>query len=910
MADWRESAASADRARASGQTDDVIRMFRSALPGAEREGDPAALGSLLHNLGRALDQAGEGLEARAVLQRACALLGSSADGGPYLGQALRLLGMVELELGDTEAGMAHVDQAISHYRAGGQAAGATRAQVDLGIALKDAGRLTDAEVHLAAGLTAARQAGLDDLTAHALTGLGLVAEKLERPRVAHAHYLKALELYRKLSDHDNEATILYNIANLHDNLGDWDEAVRWFDQALALDVKFGDVRGAADCRAAMASIEISRENPARAEELLVAALALYRSGGYRRRAVSALIDLAAIARDGSRFGESEAFLTEALQLAVTVADPLEIHDVQLHWGDLCFTTGDRTAARAHYAQAVEAMRQARELLIREQDALSYFGEDRVECIDRLIVLTAADDARECAEWVERAKAQELLRRLAGVPLPPPRRVPAALVRAQRQAAEQVRLLGAQLADEALATPDLLASYRTARDALRSADARLGELDPEWAGLRAGDALSWADLQAVLSQLAADDGGRGVVIVHYYLREAAAGVIGLRPGRDPELASVPVPLDELRSAAATPGARSWARTEELLAALVAPITTWAEPGDRVVLCPHDTLHRFPLHAIDADGQPLGERNVVSYAPSVGVLRYCLAKRRSHGDRALILADASPDRPLPFARDQALALADLARGHDLSAACHVRSAATRAALTDGLLAPADLALVHFAVHGSADPAGLESGIGLADGPLTARQVLSLRLDSRLVCLCACETGISERRAGDELLGLIRSVLYAGSPSVMASLWPVDQLSATMLALSFYGRLLAGSSPPDALRAAQLWLRQATVPDALDYLSAATLRAAGDPRADVAIDLARAQLLLFAHDLPTARTAVQEVLARSGLSIAESREAARLGDLAELLARLQPRPDYSRRPFSEPRHWAPFILIGDPA
>jgi CHAT domain-containing protein/tetratricopeptide (TPR) repeat protein len=909
MADWRQIAESADRERAGGRIDQAVRMFRSAVPEAEREGDPAALGSLLHNLGLALDQAGEGLEARDVLQRACELLSSSPDGGQHLGETFRLLGMVEVELGDIEAGVSHVECAISQCQARGKTDGATRAEVDLGIALKDAGQLSEAEAHLATALTAARQAGLEKVMAHALTGLGLVAEKLERPGQARVNYLEALGLYRKLSDQDNEATTIYNIANLHNAAEEWDEAVRWLDEALALDVQSGDTRGTADCRASLASIEISRGNPARAEALHLDALAFYRSGGYRRRAIHSLVDLAAIARDRSGFAEAEAFLAEALQLASELADPLEIYDVQFHWGDLRFKSGDRPGARAHYARAASAMRQARELLVREQDALSYFGEDRVECIDRLIVL-AADNPRECVEWVEQAKGQELVRRLAGVPLPPPRLAPAPLVLAQQQAAENVRRLGAQLSSETPATPELLAAYVAAQDALRSANTTLGEFDPEWAMLRLGDAPAWADLQVLLSRLAADDPGRGVVIVHYYLRETTAAVIGLLPGRDPELVSVAVPLADLRSAAAVPGSRSSPQTVELLSALVAPIAAWADPGDRVVLCPHDALHSFPLHAISAGGQPLGERNVVSYAPSMAVLRYCMAKPRGQGDhdRALILADAHAAQPLPFARDQALALTGMLSDHGMNVVCHVRETATLAALADGLLPAGAVAFVHFAVHGSADPPGLDSGIQLADGRLTARQILGLRLDSRLVFLGACDTGKSERKAGDELLGLIRSAIYAGAPSVIASQWPVDELSSTMLTLDFYRRLLAGGGKADALHASQLWLRQATAHDALDYLSAAALRATGDPRAEVALSLARAQVHLFACDPPAALEIVQHILPQPDLTSAESQEASRIQEYARLVALVEPDPDYSRRPFSDPHHWAPFILVGD--
>jgi CHAT domain-containing protein len=750
---------------------------------------------------------------------------------------------------------------------------------------------------------------LDKVTAHALTGMGLAEEKLERRDQALAHFMEALGLYRKLSDRDNEATILYNLGNLHDTSGELDEAARRYGEALDLDIAVGDLRGAADCRAALASIEVVRGNPEQAVALLREATDFYRSGGYRRRAINSLVDLAVIARDDERFAEGEAFLGDALQLAVQLTDPVEIHDVQLHWGDLCFKSGDVAGARNRYEQAAEAMERARQMLLRESDALSYFGEDRVECIDRLVILTAAADPRACAEWVERAKGQELIRRLASVPLPPPRGTPARVLFAQEQAAEEVHRLSAQLADETAATPALLSAYADAHHRLRSAAAAVAEFDPEWAALRVGDAPSWADLADLLARLSSTGLHRDVVFVHYYMRETATAVMGLRPGRDPELVPVDVPLADLRSVPAAPRDRSWSQTEQTLSRLIAPIAAWAAPGDRILLCPHDALHRVPLHAAEIEGQPLGERNVVTYTPSAAVLRYCMAKRHDDGAGALMLADASVDKPLVFARDQMLALTDLFRAYQTEFTCYTREAATLAAITNSLQEAGAPAFLHFAVHGFTDPStGLESGIQLADGPLTARRVLGLRLPCQLACMGACDTGVSERRAGDELLGLIRSMIYAGSASVMATLWPVDQLSSAMLMIKFYRNVLTGTSKADALHEAQLWLRKTTAAEAMAYLSAARLRAGDDPRAQVAIGLAEAQVQLCARDPRPALKIAAKTLERADLTNAEARAAANLRGLALLSERAEGSPDYSRRPFSHPQHWAPFILIGD--
>jgi CHAT domain-containing protein len=57
----------------------------------------------------------------------------------------------------------------------------------------------------------------------------------------------------------------------------------------------------------------------------------------------------------------------------------------------------------------------------------------------------------------------------------------------------------------------------------------------------------------------------------------------------------------------------------------------------------------------------------------------------------------------------------------------------------------------------------------------------------------------------MGLVRGFLSAGSPTVMMSLWTVDDKATTELMAGFYGELAAKKSPATALRAAQLKLLQ---------------------------------------------------------------------------------------------------------
>lgn len=101
-----------------------------------------------------------------------------------------------------------------------------------------------------------------------------------------------------------------------------------------------------------------------------------------------------------------------------------------------------------------------------------------------------------------------------------------------------------------------------------------------------------------------------------------------------------------------------------------------------------------------------------------------------------------------------------------------------------------LVHLATHArfvASDP--LSSGVHLADGWLTARDIYHLRLDGAVVVLSGCDTGRSAVSSGDELLGLVRAFFAAGASSLVLSLWPVhDETGEKSMGL-FYGAWYSG-------------------------------------------------------------------------------------------------------------------------
>lgn len=246
------------------------------------------------------------------------------------------------------------------------------------------------------------------------------------------------------------------------------------------------------------------------------------------------------------------------------------------------------------------------------------------------------------------------------------------------------------------------------------------------------------------------------------------------------------------------------------------------ASRAVLIPQGLLGLLPLHAAwiqdsDAlDGRRYAlDRILFTYAPNALALLACQARAATLPADTLFAVE-DPDGSLRFSPDEvraALKWFQLVDGQRISL-LGGPPATLKAVLKTLVRGRANV--LHFAAHGKAgakDP--LDAGLTMAHGKLTLRQILRLRLEHvRLAVLSACETGIPGAELPDEIVSLPTGLLQAGVAGVVGSLWAVDDRSTTVLMRRFYElwRGKAALEPAEALRQAQLWMRQTPPFDSL--------------------------------------------------------------------------------------------------
>jgi CHAT domain-containing protein len=253
-------------------------------------------------------------------------------------------------------------------------------------------------------------------------------------------------------------------------------------------------------------------------------------------------------------------------------------------------------------------------------------------------------------------------------------------------------------------------------------------------------------------------------------------------------------------------------------------------DKLILIPHWFLHLLPLHVLPVNQDSENSRCLldlfaggVSYAPSLQILQQI--QKRDRPNFQSLFAIQNPTEDLDFTDLEVEAILSYFPFHEVLP----KKQATKAALSQAATQLNQANYLHFSCHGSFNfNSPQDSCLLLAESVdenknldlnkcLTLGNLFERNFDfsqTRLVVLSACETGLVDfKNTSDEYISLPSGFLYAGSRSVVSSLWTVSDLSTAFLMIKFIQNLKATMvdnedfSVAVELQKAQNWLRNAT-------------------------------------------------------------------------------------------------------
>ncbi len=249
------------------------------------------------------------------------------------------------------------------------------------------------------------------------------------------------------------------------------------------------------------------------------------------------------------------------------------------------------------------------------------------------------------------------------------------------------------------------------------------------------------------------------------------------------------------------------SEELYQTLIQPVIHYIRDVHYLGIIPHGQLHYLSFGTLADGNEYLIDKYAFFYLPSASVLEYTLQKRIQHVAKPKVLAIGNPDLgdkglDLPFSEQEVKTMSW--NFPDITTL--TREQATDRWVIDHI---SDFNIIHLASHGEFDSLNpLFSSIKLtktqkSDGNLEATEVFQLNIKADMVVLSACQTGLGKITAGDDVVGLNRAFFYAGTHTVVSSLWRVSDISTAMLIKAFY-RQYHNQKKADCLRLAALHVK----------------------------------------------------------------------------------------------------------
>ncbi len=262
--------------------------------------------------------------------------------------------------------------------------------------------------------------------------------------------------------------------------------------------------------------------------------------------------------------------------------------------------------------------------------------------------------------------------------------------------------------------------------------------------------------------------------------------------------------------------------DLYKLLIEPLVPFLQ-NYRLVIVPDDKLAYLPFDAFlatEADSTKMDFRNLdylvhhhaISYTYSATLLYYYIQNNLKYNNRIGAFApdynqeketagsEADHFLPLPGAEAEVSGVTELIPGNQFTG--------TKATKQIFLQNAEKYDILHLAMHTilndtlplyskmvfSADSSGKN------ERALNTYEIYNLKLKSDMVVLSGCNTGSGKLQKGEGVMSLARAFLYAGCPSIIMTLWNVEDVSSAALMIEFYKNLKNGFTKDEALRRAK--------------------------------------------------------------------------------------------------------------
>ena len=833
----------------TGELQKALEYYSQALPLKRTIGDRKSEANTLHNIAFVNSQLGQLQTALEYYNQSLPLRRATGD---RLGESVTLnsIGAVYFKLGQWQKALDYHSQGLALSRAVADRRSEAVTLHNIGTVYSQLGEMPRALEYYNQALPLRRAVGDRYGEAYTLDSIGSAYFALGENQKALEYHNQALPVRRAVGDKYGESYALSNIGSVYARLGKIPEAIDYFNQALRLRQAIGDRRGEAFSLHNIGSAHGDLSESQKAREYYTQALALSRTIGDRNSEAVILGDLARVERHHNNLNEAREHIETSLGIVEATRRAVSSQDLRASY----MTT--KRASYDFYIDLLMQLHQVQPSAGHDQTALRASEQARARTLLELLT-EARIDVQQGVDPRLKDKERGALARVSEIQTQFIRAHSQPKPDSTRIAALEYELKKANEAREQLEIE------------IRQKHPRYAELQyPAPLGLRAIQLI--LDEKTVMLEyyLGKEASFLFAISKHEFLAVRLPSASLLTAEVKSLREAITIKPDRMALSNYLQKGRSLYQklVEPAARLLIDKRRLIIVPDGILYYLPFEILLQSNKRRVAQSDlsqlKYLIRDYAISYAPSATVL----ANLRSYDHttqtgRKTFLAYGDPvygktrseetdsvqaawrsafdeQKPwqleqLPASRSEVERIGRLYQQEQVAVFLGEQANETNVKTGDRL---GHFSYIHFAVHGLLNENKPQySGLVLSlpreenrkmtgggeaaneakdasrdaeveDGFLQVYEIFNLRLNADLVVLSACDTGLGKEVKGEGLIGLTRAFLYAGAPSLIVSLWKIQDRSTAELMVGFYRSLKNGRlSKAEALRQSKLELIQ---------------------------------------------------------------------------------------------------------
>lgn len=802
-----------------------ISAQEQALTLLQRLDDHKGTAMILTNLGTTYGDVGRLQEARAYFEQALQIYTQQQDqaGISYI---YGNLGQLFLYLGDSQHALQYLEQSLAIKQSLDDIRGQANTLLNIGTTYKNQGDFQKALTFYYQAQEFYQQ--LRDRYGEAATlgSIGTTYEELGDLDRALQFQLQSFELKKSGGMTPQLAIALTNLASLAIKQRRFPDADAYLQEGLAIATTQGSLLAQAHISGQMGLLHLQQEQLDYALTEFQRALTLYEQIGSHKGRLESFDFIGQTYLRQGMFAQAQSYYEQALGLAQTLNDPQALWKIQYHLGELAQQRGDVEQSLIYFAASVETLERMRSYL-HMPELRELFVQTKINPYAQMIrLLLQQQKSAEALWYLERFKARTLLdivsygtTSLQAVP---------ELLREEQYTSARIAYLQSKLSDwNGQGEPLSSEASSPGEDRAKIADYISQEVHqakehyeqllvqiklkyPDYYRLKTVDASEIQQRIEHALQLIEPD----MLLLEYFLDENALQIWAIEQQHLHHL-TVPIGYDAILSKILTLRTnlrqyysdRVYADLSDLYTWLIAPVKPYLPGKTTIGVIPFQALHFVPFSALLSEPWSASQAQTAAIPPYL-IEQYALfalpslsilpvvrertlhhAQDAQHTPQRYILGIGNASENLPGAEQEILTITRNVSNSD----SYTGKSATKQRLFE---AADQYQVVHLATHAVYDKHHpMFSYLELLPENLSANEVLGLHVRANLVTLSGCETLLPQQIdaadaytlvSGDELVGFIRAFMHAGVPSVLSSLWRINDVATQTLMSTFYQQL----------------------------------------------------------------------------------------------------------------------------